>query len=95
MDYDDLREEAEESAMENEEFVWKSRIVEAVQRKVAGLRWCHSQLGITDNTEIQKLVRKIKHLEQWLQDFLEEEMAAIREDNMDPYTLRGLRRSDF
>lgn len=96
MDYEKLREDAIESCKENsEEFVWKSRIVDAVNRKIGIIQGINQRFGIKDTSKIDKLNKSIAHLERWIEDYIEEEMEAIKEDNLDPYTLRGLRRSDF
>lgn len=96
MDYDQLRDDAIESCKDNcEEFVWKSRIVDAVNRKIGIIHRIHQRFGIKDTSKIDKLNKSIAHLERWIEDCIEEEMEAIKEDNLDPYTLRGLSRSDF
>lgn len=82
----------------NPEYAWKSRIVDAVQRKACALRLCHYRMGISDMTEITLMLRRIKHLEKWLEEELKEELAEaadVESERKDPYAYRGLRRSDF
>jgi hypothetical protein len=96
IDRDKVREDAIQSLKENSpEFVWKSRIVDAVNKKILALHQFNQRFGITDRSKIDRLDKSISHLEAWIEDCIEEEMEAIIEDNTDPYTLRGLRRSDF
>lgn len=71
---------------ESPEFVWKSRIINAVNKKLT---------STPDPKERNKLQKKISHLEKWVDDYIEETMESLHEQNMDPYTYHGVSRSDF
>jgi hypothetical protein len=76
-------------------FVWKWRIVESATMKIPAL------LRSTDPKEVKKgksLQRRIKHLQKYCSDAIEEWLSEARdaaEEARDPYGYRGLRRSDF
>lgn len=79
-------------------YAWKRRVVDAVHAKAAGIRYCHQCMGITDMTEVQKLYMSVKHLDKWLDETLNEELAAAADAESErraPYAYRGLSRSDF
>jgi len=79
-------------------YAWKRRVVDAVHAKANGVRACHWKLGITDQTEVQKLLHSVEHLVKWLDEQLEEELAECADSESearDPYGYRGLSRSDF
>lgn len=79
-------------------YAWKRRVVDAVQAKAAGIRLCHIRMGITDMTEVQKLYNSVRHLDKWLEETLNDELAEAADaeaERKDPYAYRGLRRSDF
>lgn len=95
----DRKDEIEKDLIRNDPvYAWKRRVVDAVQRKACALRLCHYRMGITDMTEVTLMLRRIKHLEKWLDDTLNDELyeaADAEAERKDPYAYRGLRRSDF
>lgn len=96
--YDRKNEIEKDLIRDDPEYAWKRRVVDAVQRKVCAIRLCHHRMGITDMTEIMLMLRRIRHLEAWLDSQLNEQLEAAADaeaERKDPYAYRGLCRSDF
>lgn len=97
--FEDQKASIEKDLIESDpEYAWKKRVSDAVHAKARAIYNCHQKMGITDMTEVYKLYRKVKHLDKWLKEQLNEEMDAIADaaaEARDPYGYRGLRQSDF
>jgi hypothetical protein len=88
----DARDEAiKDCIAEVDGFAWRWRIVESASAKLPALR-------VSDPIKAKSLARRIKHLDKWCEEAIEEwlsEAADAAHEARDPYGYRGLSRKDF
>jgi hypothetical protein len=75
--YDDFVNKVETNLIATDDtYAWKSRVARSVRAKADGLLFCHHCMGITDHTEIVRMIRSIRHLEAWIEKAFQEDVDA-------------------
>jgi Xaa-Pro aminopeptidase len=92
--YADARDEAIKDCKKDEGFAWRWRIVESASAKIQNLRLSKDP---ADLKKAKDLARRIKHLQKWCDEYIEEEMdaAAAAAEARNPMGYRGLSWSMF